>query len=122
MSANLRRREADLTPEEQAKLAAFRARHSTPEARAREIADREAIRIEFPPAIKRYSPRIYPPNARNRVLIKQQILRNKRFVLMTDPAGRHYEEFVDNGDPGALHGAIQRAFLGTLGRPDEPGD
>ncbi len=40
----------DLSPEQRARVEAFRARHRTPDARARERADRAAIRAEFPPA------------------------------------------------------------------------
>ena len=40
----------DLSPEERAKVEAFRARHRTAEARAEEESVRRAIRDEFPPA------------------------------------------------------------------------
>jgi DNA-binding XRE family transcriptional regulator len=41
----------ELTPEQRAKVDAFRARHDTPEARAEEEALRAAIEAEFPPAV-----------------------------------------------------------------------
>lgn len=40
----------ELSPEERARVEAFRACRRTPEARSRERADREAVRSEFPPA------------------------------------------------------------------------
>jgi ribosome-binding protein aMBF1 (putative translation factor) len=49
--AERRRNLADLTPEERAKVEAFRARRATPAARAAEDAARRAVREEFPPAV-----------------------------------------------------------------------
>src|SRR5215210_6928515 len=49
MAGRRARRFDELTPEEQAKVEAFRARHRTPEARAEEERVRAAVREEFPP-------------------------------------------------------------------------
>ncbi len=51
MGENRRRSLEDLSPEELAKVAAFRARHRTSEARAEEASVRRAIQDEFPPAM-----------------------------------------------------------------------
>jgi ribosome-binding protein aMBF1 (putative translation factor) len=51
MSERSRRPLNDLTPDERAKVEAFRARHRTPEAREHEDLVRAAVREEFPPAV-----------------------------------------------------------------------
>jgi ribosome-binding protein aMBF1 (putative translation factor) len=45
-----RKRWEALAPEQQAAVEAIRARHRTPEYRDQEERDREAVRLEFPPA------------------------------------------------------------------------
>ncbi|CAN5911419.1 hypothetical protein BH23PLA1_BH23PLA1_08720 [soil metagenome] len=50
MTERHRPNESEWSPEQRAKIEAFRASRRTPEARAEEQAVREAIRAEFPPA------------------------------------------------------------------------
>jgi ribosome-binding protein aMBF1 (putative translation factor) len=51
MSERGRRSLEDLSPEERAKVDAFRARHASPQARAEEESVRQSVREEFPPTV-----------------------------------------------------------------------
>jgi DNA-binding XRE family transcriptional regulator len=86
------RNEADLTPEERAKLAAIRARRATPEARAEEEAIIEAVREEVPPL---------RPDAETAALIAElRQRRERRGLSLDDVAGR-------SGIPRAALGGLE---------------
>lgn len=62
----------------------------------------------------RYSFRPYFPSS-GRMQLKLTVYRHGEYVLVHDPAGRHYEEFVSLAKEDEVVAAIKRAMNGTLG-------